>query len=342
MLDEPFLVISGDALTDFDLDEIIDFHTEQGGLATLTLYRVPNPLEYGVVIIDEEGAIRQFLEKPSWGEVFSDTVNTGIYVLEPRSSTISSAASHRLQPGRLPESAQASDRAARLRRRRLLVRRRQASESTCAPTRDVLLAKVKLAAHRPHIGGNDLGSRATWRSRPTRSSTARSFLARACKIKGGVIIHGPTVIRDYTVIDARARSIAASSGATPTSASGPSCAARSSAPVQYQEPRGDLRGRGRSATTRSSTRARSSSAKSRSGPSKEVEDGATVSSSIIWGTRAGACSSGADGITGLVNIDLTPEFAPSWARPTAPRCPAAAGSPSTVTRTAPRDDQARA
>ena len=83
LLQEPFLVISGDALTDFDLSKIIDFHTEQAGLATLTLTRVPNPLEYGVIIVDEQGEIKQFLEKPSWGEVFSDTVNTGIYVLDP-------------------------------------------------------------------------------------------------------------------------------------------------------------------------------------------------------------------------------------------------------------------
>src|SRR5689334_14507698 len=83
MLKEPFLVISGDALTDFDLDKIIAFHNSKEAMATLTLTRVPNPLEYGVIIVDEQGAVKQFLEKPSWGEVFSDTVNTGIYVLDP-------------------------------------------------------------------------------------------------------------------------------------------------------------------------------------------------------------------------------------------------------------------
>ena len=52
-------------------------------MATLILYRVPSPLEYGVVILDDEGRVVRFQEKPSWGEVFSDTVNTGIYVLDP-------------------------------------------------------------------------------------------------------------------------------------------------------------------------------------------------------------------------------------------------------------------
>lgn len=82
-LDETFIVISGDALTDFPLDEAFGFHRSRGALATLVLTRVESPLEYGLVLTDQDGRIRRFLEKPSWGEVFSDTVNTGIYILEP-------------------------------------------------------------------------------------------------------------------------------------------------------------------------------------------------------------------------------------------------------------------
>src|SRR6478672_2185070 len=65
LLKEPFLVISGDALTDFDLEEIIGYHRAKAAMATLTLYRVPSPLEYGVVIVDREGRVVRFLEKPS-------------------------------------------------------------------------------------------------------------------------------------------------------------------------------------------------------------------------------------------------------------------------------------
>src|SRR6266576_267892 len=83
-LDGTFLVISGDALTDIDLTKVIAFHRERKAAVTLTLYHVANPLEYGVVITGEDGRISKFLEKPSWGEVFSDTINTGIYVIEPR------------------------------------------------------------------------------------------------------------------------------------------------------------------------------------------------------------------------------------------------------------------
>ncbi len=82
-LDETFVVISGDALTDLDLSRALEFHRKQGALATLVLTRVDCPLEYGVVITGEDGKVTRFLEKPGWGEVFSDTVNTGIYVLEP-------------------------------------------------------------------------------------------------------------------------------------------------------------------------------------------------------------------------------------------------------------------
>ena len=83
LLDDTFLVISGDALCDFDLTALVAHHRERGAAATIALKRVDNPLEFGVVITDEEGRIERFLEKPSWGQVFSDTINTGVYVLEP-------------------------------------------------------------------------------------------------------------------------------------------------------------------------------------------------------------------------------------------------------------------
>lgn len=82
-LDETFIVISGDSLTDMDITQAIEFHKSKKSKATLVLTRVDVPLEYGVVITDKKGAITGFLEKPSWSEVFSDTVNTGTYILEP-------------------------------------------------------------------------------------------------------------------------------------------------------------------------------------------------------------------------------------------------------------------
>ena len=78
-----FLVISGDVMTDFDLSEIVAYHKKKGAAVTIGLTRVPNPLEYGVILSEEDGKVTKFLEKPNWSEVFSDTVNTGIYVIEP-------------------------------------------------------------------------------------------------------------------------------------------------------------------------------------------------------------------------------------------------------------------
>src|SRR3954452_503468 len=82
-LTERFLVISGDVLTDIDLSAIVKFHEEKGAMATIGLAHVENPLEFGIVITHEDGSIERFLEKPTWGQVFSDTINTGIFVLEP-------------------------------------------------------------------------------------------------------------------------------------------------------------------------------------------------------------------------------------------------------------------
>jgi len=83
LLDKRFIIISGDVLTDFDLTKAIEFHEKNGAMATILLTRVPNPLQYGIVMTDKDGKITRFLEKPSWGQVFSDTINTGIYILEP-------------------------------------------------------------------------------------------------------------------------------------------------------------------------------------------------------------------------------------------------------------------
>ncbi|MBI2914427.1 MAG: NTP transferase domain-containing protein [Firmicutes bacterium] len=83
LLDGTFLVVSGDALTDFKLNQAVDFHLAQGAMATILLAKVQDPTEYGVVVTADDGRIRDFREKPAPGEVISDTVNTGIYVLDP-------------------------------------------------------------------------------------------------------------------------------------------------------------------------------------------------------------------------------------------------------------------
>lgn len=82
-LDDTFIIVSGDLVTNFDFKKIEKFHKKNKSKLTITLTSVEDPLQFGVVIANEENKIERFLEKPSWGEVFSDTINTGIYVIEP-------------------------------------------------------------------------------------------------------------------------------------------------------------------------------------------------------------------------------------------------------------------
>ena len=80
---ETFLIISGDALTDVDLTALWEAHKRKGGIATLALKRVEDTREYGVVIVDDDGRIQGFQEKPDPAEALSDLGNCGIYVFEP-------------------------------------------------------------------------------------------------------------------------------------------------------------------------------------------------------------------------------------------------------------------
>ena len=82
--EEPFLVISGDALTDVDLGAFVARHREAGGVATLAVKQVPDTREYGVVLHDRDGRITGFQEKPAPEEALSDLGNCGIYLFEPR------------------------------------------------------------------------------------------------------------------------------------------------------------------------------------------------------------------------------------------------------------------
>jgi NDP-sugar pyrophosphorylase family protein len=83
LLDDTFIVASGDVFADVDIEALIEFHRRHGGLATMALTRVDDPSQFGVVDVDGKGQIRRFQEKPKREEAFSNLVNAGIYVLEP-------------------------------------------------------------------------------------------------------------------------------------------------------------------------------------------------------------------------------------------------------------------
>ena len=204
-LTEPFLVISGDALTDYNLTDLIAYHREKKSLATLMLAHMPNPLEYGVIITNEDGHIAQFLEKPSWGEVFSDTINTGIYVIDPKVFTYFEKNkpfdfSQELFPmmlrngdpiyGYIAESGYWCDVG-------------NLAEYMRANA-DVLQGRVEAEIPAQNVGGN-IWCEAGVEIAEDAQLYGPIYLAHDCKIKAGAIIHGPSTIGHYTIVDERAQ-----------------------------------------------------------------------------------------------------------------------------------------
>ena len=307
-LDEPFLIISGDAVTDINLQEVIDFHQEKGAEATLTLYRVPNPLEYGVIITDPGGKITQFLEKPSWGEVISDTVNTGIYVIEPEVLDL-------IEEG-VPTDWSKDVFPKLLESGRPLYGYVASGNWTdvgdigeyMRASGDVLYHRVHTDELGRHIGG-DVWVGQGVEIAPDAQLYGPIYLGEEVKIKGGVIIHGPTVIRDYTIVDNRVhidrsiiwRNCYLGEGAEIRGAIiGRQCTVKSKAVLFEGVVVGDNSIVGEGAVLHAGVKI---------WPEKEIEPGATVKTSIIWGARGRRVLFGRFGVTGVVNVDLTPEFA---------------------------------
>lgn len=307
-LDETFLVISGDALTDIDLSALLQFHRTQGALATLTLKSVADPLEYGIVATDDEGRITQFLEKPGWGQVISDTVNTGIYVLEPEVLDL-------LEPNQAYDFSK--DVFPTLLSRSMPLFGYITDGYWCdigniqaymRSTGDVLEGKVRHIDLGQHIGGG------VWTGygveiAPDAALYGPIYLGDEVKIKGGVIIHGPAVIRDYTIIDNRAqieRSViwrncyVGESAEVRGAVVARQCNLKAKSVLFEGTIVGDHSLVGEGAVIHPNVKI---------WPGKEIEPGATVKSSIIWGSQGRRVLFGRYGVTGVVNVDLTPEFA---------------------------------
>jgi mannose-1-phosphate guanylyltransferase/phosphomannomutase len=307
LLDEPFIVISGDALTDVNLTELMRFHTEKASMATLTLKHVANPLDYGVIIADEDGRITQFLEKPSWGELFSDAVNTGIYALDPEVFDF-------IPQGVVVDWSKDVF-PAMLERGKLLCGYVTDGYWTdvgnlheyMRATADYLSDKVKL----PRLGERFQGD--VWvegevEIAPDAQLQGPIFLGYGAKIKSGAIIRGPTVIRDYTVVSSRAtvdRSIIWRNSYIGERAElrgaivGRQCNIKSRAIIFEGVVIGDQTVVNNGAVIQPDVKI---------WPSKQIDEGATVSTSLIWGSQGRRGLFGRNGITGLVNVDITPEF----------------------------------
>lgn len=307
-IDGDFLVISGDSVTDIDLTDVLRYHREHGGRVTMVLHHEDEPPEYGVVITDSDGRVVRLQEKPSWGEVISDTVNTGIYVL------------HRSVLDDIPTDTPydfAKD---------LFPRLLEAGETLYGyvshdywtdvgtlqeymrANADVLKRRVKGIELGRDIGG-DIWVEGDVDIAPNAQLYGPIYLGNGVKIKDGVIVQGPSVIRSFSVIDNRAyidRSIIwrncyiGESAEVRGAIIGRSCNLKNRTAVYEGAVIGDGTGVEEGAVIHPGVKI---------WPGKAIDQGSSVRNSIIWGSQGRRTLFSRFGVSGLVNVDLTPDFA---------------------------------
>ncbi len=307
-LDDTFLVISGDVLTDIDLTAFVDAHRTHDAYASIALKRVENPLEFGIVITKPDGRIERFLEKPTWGQVFSDTINTGIYVCEPEvfdlipegevvdfSGDVFPAA---LEKGRTLHGHVADGYWEDV----------GTTEAYLHAHTDVLDGKVELGIEGFRAGdGIWVGENAE--VDPAARIQGPVVIGANCRIEPGARIDGYTVLGNDVVVKADAfveRSIchdhvyigrsARMRGATV----GRSTDIRTFALLEEGVVLGDECFIGERAVVNTGVKVY---------PFKTVDDDAVVTSSIVWETKGARTLFGRRGIRGLANVDVTPEVA---------------------------------
>ncbi|MEO7556561.1 MAG: sugar phosphate nucleotidyltransferase [Acidimicrobiales bacterium] len=307
-LDERFLVISGDVLTDIDLSKIVDFHEAKGAMATIGLVRVDDPLEFGIVITHEDGSIERFLEKPTWGQVFSDTINTGIFVLEPeifdyidagRSVDFSSDVFPALLAADKPLYGAVAE----------------------GYWEDVGTLESYVGAHKDVLDGRVIIDIPGFRIQDD------VWLGEGAEVHPDARIEGPAVIGENCRVEAGAR-------LGEYTVLGGNVRVREGADLvravvhdnAYLGPGVRLRGTvvGRSCDLRTNVRCEEGvvlgdecfigdnavlGAGVKVYPFKTVEAGAVVNTSIVWESRGARSLFGRDGVAGLANVDISPELA---------------------------------
>ncbi|MCL6639130.1 MAG: mannose-1-phosphate guanyltransferase [Firmicutes bacterium] len=307
-LDETFIVISGDALTDLDLSRAVRFHRDRGSLATLVLTRVACPLEYGVVITAPDGKVTRFLEKPGWGEVFSDTVNTGIYVLEPEVLDY-------FAPGRMFDFSKDLF--------PLLLADRKPLYGLVLPGYwcDIGNLAQYLEAHYDALSGK------------VKIPIPGEEIAKGIWLEEGATLHDSAVVNGPVLIGAGCQ-IGAGCRIESFSVLGRGCQVRERASIKRSVVWDNVFiGRGaalRGAVTGSRVQVQAGAAvyegavvgdhsiirenglvkpEVKLWPHKLVETGATAGRSLVWGTCTPKKIFGYEGIAGIVNVEIGPEFA---------------------------------
>jgi mannose-1-phosphate guanylyltransferase/phosphomannomutase len=307
-LDERFVVISGDVLTDIDLASVLDHHVSKGALATIALKAVDDPLEFGIVITRDDGSIERFLEKPTWGQVFSDTVNTGIYVLEPEIFDF-------IAEGRPVDFSE------EVFPQVLAAGQPMFGYVAGGYWEDVGTLGAYLRAHRDILDGKVHVDIAGFPLRPG------VWLGKGAEVHPSASVEGPAIIGDnchvgadavvgeYTILGANVRvgegasitrTVLHESGFVGPSVRlegcvlGRSCDLRQGVRCEEGVVLGDETFVGAHAVIKAGVKVY---------PFKTVESGATVNTSIVWESRGARTLFGRTGITGLANVDISPDLA---------------------------------
>ncbi len=307
-LNERFLVISGDVITDIDLTKIVALHDDRDAMATIGLVQVDNPLEFGIVITREDGTIERFLEKPSWGQVFSDTINTGIYVLDP-------GVFDYIEPGRSVDFS--SDVFPRM----LADGKALYGAIAEGYWEDVGTLEAYLSAHKDVLDQRVLldipGFRISdgvWLGEGAEVSPDAQVLGPAV-IGAGCKIEAGCRLGEYVVLGSNVRVLA-----------GADLERSVVHDNAYIGAGARVRGTviGRASNLRANVRCEEGvvlgdevfvgdhavlSNDVKVYPFKTIEDGAVVNSSIIWESRGARSLFGRMGVSGLSNVDITPELA---------------------------------
>lgn len=308
LLDETFIVISGDGLTDIDLTKAINYHKEMKSKATLVLKRVENPLDYGVVITDKTGKILRFVEKPGASEIFSDTVNTGIYILEPEVLRY-------VVMGREQDFSNDLFPLLLLRNEPMfgyvadgywcdignLTVYRQAH-------RDVLDNKVDIDFGLPQI------SPGIWVGEGTEIDSSVKLnppilIGKNCRIGKDVELEPHTVIGDNVVVQEKAtlkHPVIWSSSYVGNSTALRACIVCNNTSIHRGAELLEGCVIGAKSVLGEESRV---DPDVRIWPDKAIDAGAQVPTSVIWGTRAPRSLFGANGVIGIANVEITPEFA---------------------------------
>jgi mannose-1-phosphate guanylyltransferase/phosphomannomutase len=306
-LGDTFAVISGDVLTDINLSEALGFHKRNGALATIALTRVPNPVEYGIVITDKTGRVKQFLEKPGWGEVFSDTVNAGIYILEPEVlKQIKPSTEVDFSKNLFPKLLEQGE----------PLYGYIAEGYWCdignpgqylQANQDALKGRLKLK-----IPGRETNG--VWVDKGTDIEDyveiqPPALIGAKTRIRAKAHVSEFSIIGDGVTVDEKAtikRSIIGSNSFVGPRADlagcviGEKCHLRDEATVLEGAVVGDECMVGRGATIKQGIRI---------WPGKMIEASAIVNMDLRWGMRWMTSLFGSQGVTGLANIEITPEFA---------------------------------